>query len=422
MTEYALYFHIPFCQHRCAYCDFTTYAGQDALIPAYVDALCREIELVGGALTEKAYAKTIFFGGGTPSLMSVPQYASIFDVIRENFHIHPEAEISLEANPGTLKPDYFESLREVGFNRVSFGVQSAHPDELKMLERIHSYDDVLTANHSARKAGFENLSFDLIFGLPEQTLEKWQATVKLIVGLKPEHLSLYALTLEHGTPFGRWAQQGLLPIPDPDLAAEMYEWSSDFLEAEGYHQYEISNWAKATTSFASGGVPAAEDGNGSFLSYESQHNLQYWRNLPYLGFGAGAHGYADGTRYSNVLGIRAYINRLKGSDANLDFPLSPAVVNKHVVKREEAMQEHMMMGLRLTHEGVDRQLFSERFGVDVYDVFAKEIDELMKYGLLEWGNSPLPEGEGLGVRGEVLRLTKKARLLGNQVFSRFVGD
>ena len=396
MTSHALYFHIPFCVHRCAYCDFNTYAGQGALIPAYVDTLVREIELIGQGTD--VTAKTIFFGGGTPSLLSVAQFDVIFAAIQQNFPIAPNAEISLEANPGTLTPEYVQGLHDVGFNRISLGVQSTHPDELRMLERIHSYGDVVLAALSARKAGFDNLSFDLIYALPEQTLERWQATVKLIVGLRPEHLSLYALTLEHGTPFGRWAAQGLLPLPDPDLAAEMYEWASDFLEGEGFHQYEISNWARGER--------------------ESEHNLQYWRNLPYLGFGAGAHGYADGTRYSNVLRIQTYIDRLRKADATATFPLSPAAVSKHLVPAEEAMQEHMMIGLRLTHEGVDKQTFYKRFGVELNDVFRKEIDELMNYDLLEWVEI---ETSKVSQTLEVLRLTKKARILGNQVFMRFVG-
>ena len=395
MTSHALYFHIPFCVHRCAYCDFNTYAGQNALIPAYVDALVREIELVGQS--SELEAKTIFFGGGTPSLLSVTQFGAIFAAIRANFSLAPNAEISLEANPGTITPEYVQGLHDVGFNRISLGVQSTHSDELRMLERIHSYRDVISAALSARKAGFDNLSFDLIYALPEQTLERWQATIKLIVGLRPEHLSLYALTLEHGTPFGRWAAQGLLPLPDPDLAAEMYEWSSDFLEAEGFHQYEISNWARGER--------------------ESEHNLQYWRNLPYLGFGAGAHGYADGTRYSNVLRIQTYIDRLSKADAMLHFPLSPATVSRYAISEYEATQEHLMMGLRLTHEGVDKQTFYERFGVELSDVFRKEIDELMNYGLLEWAKIKTSE---VFQTSDVLRLTKRARILGNQVFSRFV--
>ncbi|MBT3315721.1 MAG: radical SAM family heme chaperone HemW [Anaerolineae bacterium] len=402
--SYALYFHIPFCRHRCAYCDFTTYAGQDALIPAYVDALINEIAFVGGNLTEKAYAKSIFFGGGTPSLMSVPQYASIFVAIQENFHIHPDAEISLEVNPGTLSPNYFEGLREVGFNRISFGVQSAHSDELKMLERIHTYEDVLSANLSARKAGFENLSFDLIFGLPEQTLEKWQATVKLIVDLAPEHLSLYALTIEDGTPFGRWAERGMIPLPDPDLAAEMYEWASGYLEAQGFEQYEISNWARNPRS-------------KGFSPYKCQHNLQYWRNLPYLGFGTGAHGYAAGMRYANTSSIQKYIKCLHSDSATKDFPLSPATRSADEIVPTTEMNETMMLGLRLTQEGVSKSTFRARFGVGLEDVFAKEIDELMKYGLLEWGQKEISE---VSKTSDILRLTKKARLLGNQVFRRFV--
>ena len=429
---YALYFHIPFCRHRCAYCDFTTYAGQDDAIPAYVDALCREIKLVGETLTEKVRARTIFFGGGTPSLLSVPQFASIFAAIRENFQIHPNAEISLEANPGTLDLDYLRGLRSVGFNRLSLGVQSAHPDELRMLERIHSYADVVAATASARKAGFDNLSFDLIFGLPEQTLDRWQASVKQVLGLHPEHLSLYALTIEHGTPFGRWAKHGLLPIPDPDLAAEMYEWASDFLAENGYRQYEISNWAKADRRRWT--VDSGRSTVNGQRSFTCKHNLQYWRNLPYLGFGAGAHGYAAGMRYSNVSQIKTYIERLsqpsrskipnfnivpEGYSQFLAYPLSPAAVGHQKITRQTEMNETMLLGLRLTDEGVSAETFRSRFGVEMTDIFGKEIDELSALGLLEWANSPLSlAGEGGGAR---VRLTPRARILGNQVFVRFVG-
>mgnify|MGYP002634810872 CR=1 FL=1 len=386
---HALYFHIPFCVHRCAYCDFNTYAGQNALIPAYVDAFCREIELIGQAVSEKVVAKTIFFGGGTPSLLSAAQFASIFKSIRQNFDLRPDAEISLVANPGTLTQKYLCDLYAVGFNRLSLGVQSVHPDELRMLERIHSYGDIVAAALAARKAGFDNLSFDLIFGLPEQTLDRWQATVKLILGLHPEHLSLYALTLEHGTPFGRWAERGLLPLPDPDLAAEMYEWASEYLDAQGYEQYEISNWTKPNR--------------------KCEHNLQYWRNLPYLGFGAGAHGYTAETRYSNVLRIQTYIDRLMKSQPSATFPLSPAVVTKEHVSPHQAMQEHLMMGLRLTDEGISTADFRARFWVELTDVFQEVIAELVGFELLEF------------VDGH-LRLTPRARLLGNQVFVHFVGE
>ena len=183
-----------------------------------------------------------------------------------------------------------QGLRQAGFTRLSFGVQSFHPVELRLLERIHAVFDVLDAVRWARKAGFENLNLDLIYGLPEQTLSRWQESLRRAVDLAPQHLSLYALTIEHGTPFGRWAARGLLPVPDPDLAADMYEAASDYLAVQGYQQYEISNWSKP--------------------GFQCQHNLTYWRNQPYLGFGAGAHGCANGLRISNVLRIKTYLEHL----------------------------------------------------------------------------------------------------------------
>ncbi|MBK9604425.1 MAG: radical SAM family heme chaperone HemW [Anaerolineales bacterium] len=239
----SIYIHIPFCKHRCAYCDFNTYAGQEDSIPAYVQALINEIEFVGHR-TEQMNVHTVFFGGGTPSLLSAPQFDSILRALRSAFTFTADAEISIEANPGTISPEKLNAIRKSGINRISFGVQSANTEELRMLERIHDFFTVIEAVSTARKAGFDNLNLDLIYGLPEQTLASWQTTLQRIVDLHPEHISAYALTLEHGTPFGRWSSKGLLPLPDPDLAAEMYEYAEEFLEANGYVHYEISNWAK----------------------------------------------------------------------------------------------------------------------------------------------------------------------------------
>ena len=386
---YSLYIHIPFCTHRCAYCDFNTYANQEEMIPAYVQALCREIQHIGQAAAEQNDVHTIFFGGGTPSLLSPPQFDSIFKSIRSAFTLTPDAEISIEANPGTVTYESLRQLHEIGINRISYGVQSANTEELHMLERTHNFFDVIEAVTSARKAGFKNLNLDLIYGLPEQSMRTWQTTVQRILDLHPEHISAYALTLEHGTPFGRWSSKGLLPLPDPDLAAEMYEWLSMMLEENGFMQYEISNWAKP--------------------GEECRHNLQYWRGLPYLAFGAGAHGYADGYRYSNVLRIKTYIERFADEQTNTrQFPLSPATVNHHKQTIKDDMSEFMMTGLRLTQEGVSDTEFHDRFGQSMQDAFGKEITELVKFGLLE-RQTP-----------DVLRLTKHGRLLGNQVFMRFV--
>jgi oxygen-independent coproporphyrinogen III oxidase len=217
------------------------------------------------------------------------------------------------------------------------------------------------------------------------------------------------LTLEHGTPFGRWASKGLLPLPDPDLAAEMYEWVSETLEASGYVNYEISNWAKINAEF---GMQSAERS-----SFQCRHNLQYWRSLPYLAFGAGAHGYANGYRYSNVLRIKTYMERVGNNPSpitNYEFPLTPATVNQHTQTLQDDMSEFMMTGLRLTQEGISSAEFEKRFGQNIHVVFGKEIDELLKLGLLENETSEFSKNS------EVLKLTKRGRLLGNQVFMRFV--
>lgn len=389
-SEYSLYLHVPFCVHRCAYCDFNTYAGQDDSIPAYVDALCNEIEFVGNSATEMVTLGTVFFGGGTPSLLSLKQFKSILNTIRHSFNLLNDAEITIEANPGTVSFKDLERLRRIGVNRISFGVQSANSEELRMLERAHDYFDVIEAVASARQAGFDNLNVDLIFGLPEQRLSTWQNTVKWILDLHPEHISAYALTLEHGTPFGRWSARGLLPAPDPDLAAEMYDLAGAAFESSGYMQYEISNWAEP--------------------GHACRHNLQYWRSLPYLGLGAGAHGYANGYRYSNVLRIKTYIERLMSPDklpSNLVFPFSPGIVNRHKNAITDDMSEMMITGLRLTHEGVSDVEFRHRFERSLQHVFGDEIDDLLKVGLLQWTDNQL-------------HLTPRGRLLGNQVFMRFV--
>lgn len=387
------------------------------MIPAYVEALTREIDFVGRQLQRQGgpnKVHTVFFGGGTPSLLSPLQFASVFQSLRASFELTSDAEITIEANPGTVAYETLCQLREIGINRISYGVQSANAFELKMLERAHGFLDVIQAVTSARRAGFENLNLDLIYGLPEQTLASWQSTVKRILDLHPEHLSAYALTLEHGTPFGRWAQKGLLPLPDPDLAAEMYEWASETLEANGYVNYEISNWARRKKD-------DAFDEYSSFIihpsSFACRHNLQYWRGLPYLAFGAGAHGYANGYRYSNVLRIKTYIDRLNTDHTApvTAFPLSPATVNHHKQTIQEDMSEFMMTGLRLTQEGVSPSEFEERFGQKLEAAFGKELQELLKLGLIEESDSPSKRGVGV-----MVRLTQSARLLGNQVFLRFV--
>ncbi len=390
----SVYLHIPFCIHRCAYCDFNTYAGLDNLIPSYVDALCQEIELSAESAGKRLPVHTIFFGGGTPSLLPVKQVERILCALERHFDLQPGLETTLEANPGTVNLPYWRDLRSLGVNRLSLGMQSANNEQLRLLERQHGLLDVLQAVDWAHKAGFDNLNLDMIFGIPYQTIDMWQTTLDRALALRPDHLSLYALTLEHGTPMQNWVRRGLLPQPDDDLAADMYEAASLRLAEAGFDQYEISNWAR--------------QGKGG-RNYSCRHNLQYWRNLPYLGFGAGAHGSAGGVRTANVLSPAAYIKRcMEGSPQT--FPRTPATVDFNPVDRQAEIGETMMMGLRLTREGVANSRFEARFGVSLMALFQKQIERLEKLGLLEWAVED----------GDILRLTPRGRLLGNQVFMEFI--
>ena len=400
MQAFSIYLHIPFCTHRCGYCDFNTYAGIEDLIPEYVSALCQEAELAGEVAGERLPVHTIFFGGGTPSLLPPVEIERILDTLDRVFALMPGIEISLEANPGTLSPSFLASLYSLGVNRLSLGMQAAQPQALRLLERQHEYNDVINSVTWARQAGFRNLNLDLIFGLPYQDLTEWRQSLDYALRLEPEHLSLYALTLEHGTPLAHWVARGLLTEPDPDLAAEMYEWAGERTARAGFIQYEISNFARP-------------DGEGG--SYACRHNLQYWRGLSYLGLGAGAHGYAAGVRTSNVLSPKAYVERcLSGwrrpSEKTPGFPVTPATVTAQAVEGKSEMGEFMIMGLRLTKEGVSSKEFQQRFGESLEEVYREEIRELVALKLLEKA----------GNDGDILRLTPGGRLLGNQAFIRFI--
>jgi oxygen-independent coproporphyrinogen III oxidase len=391
MENFSLYIHIPFCTHRCSYCDFNTYAGQEKQIPDYVEALCREITSVAHSSGSRLSVHTIFFGGGTPSLLSVHQVARILSTIAAVFDLLPDVEITLEANPGTVSLAYLQELRKAGVNRLSFGMQSADRDDLRLLDRRHLQNEVAQAVLWARSAGFDNLSLDLIYGLPDQSLARWEGSLSAALALQPDHLSLYALTIEPGTVLFRRSRQGLLPQPDDDLSAEMYDLASEVLQSSGFYQYEISNWAQR-----------GRDG----VIKACLHNLQYWRNGPYLGFGAGAHGFANGQRTANVNGIRAFVKRCMEGQAG-SFPAGPAVQEITAIDSKAEMQETMMVGLRLIEEGISPSDFETRFGVALSDMYGNEIKFLVERGLLE--------------AGERIRLTKKARLLSNQVFRHFVG-
>ena len=389
----ALYVHVPFCETKCPYCDFNTYAGIEALVPSYVPALRKEIAIWGEHLGRPP-VQTVFFGGGTPSYLPSGWIASVVDTIRSSMDLASDAEVTLESNPDDFTVAKLAEFLDSGINRLSIGVQSLDDKLLELLGRRHSADDAVRAYRMASEAGFDNVSIDLMYGLPQQTLEQWERTLDGAAELSPAHVSLYGLTLEEGTPMESWVRTGRLADPDPDLAADMYQMAQEKMGGLGYRHYEISNWARP--------------------GRESRHNLTYWHNQPFLGVGPGGHSYLHGLRFSNMTSPREYSRRLnegsketkylEGSDGQA-FESAPVVDRVEKIDRRLEMAETLMLGLRLD-EGIEIKGFAARFDARPTDVYGEEIDDLHSLGLLET------------VEGR-LRLTDRGRPLGNEVFSRF---
>ena len=359
----------------------------------YVNAVVEEIIHAAKKIDGRDIVHTIYLGGGTPNLLSPQQIAVIIARIRENINCESKIEISMEANPTCLPGDYLESIREIGINRLSIGMQSASENDLKILGRKHSIEDVKNSVMNARNAGFSNISLDLIFGIPLQTLMSFEKTLEAAFELSPDHLSLYALSIEDSTPLAAQIAKGEFPEPDDDLAADMYILAMELLEGRGYSQYEISNWAHGDEN-------------------QCRHNLQYWRNQDYLGFGAGAHSHYRKSRWENVRYIKDYVDSVS-DNIYKDNCVSQAGINFMSLSEKDEMSETMMMGMRLTQEGINSEDFTNRFGASLEEIYSKEIADLRKRELIEWiaDNSH-----------EHLRLTKKGKLLGNQVFMEFIRD
>lgn len=381
----SIYLHIPFCQTKCTYCAFNTYVKLEHLIDDFVTALINEIRIVGSS--QDVTVHTIFFGGGTPSLLTPDQLTRILEAVYHHFDVTPECEITLEANPNDIDRLYLIALHGIGINRLSIGVQSTHDHELKLFARRHTTDEIASAVTNARLAGFDNINLDLIYGVPHQTLESWRWTLEQSLALRPDHLSLYALGLEEGTPMYDWVALGRLPEPDDDLTADMYELATDLLGTAGFEQYEISNWSKPGRA--------------------CRHNLQYWRNLPYIGLGPGAHGYAGGVRYWTILGPRQYIDALRTKDTVYPYPKTPALDEAVLVDQLAEIADTLIMGLRLTKEGIHWDTFRQRFGVDLRELHGPIIQKYLNYGLLETDE-------------QRLRITRQGRLLSNVIFRDLV--
>lgn len=397
LESVSLYLHIPFCHVKCHYCDFTSYAGVLRLREPFVAALRDEIAYAGRQACredgQKRRCRTIFFGGGTPSLLSAEQVALLLATARDAFDVDPDAEISLEANPGALEYGHLDELRSLGVNRLSMGAQSFDAALLRWMGRIHSPEDVERAFEAARAAGFDNINLDFMYALPGQTLESWIATLERALALKPDHLSLYSLIVEEHTPLHRWVSEGKVAPPDDDLAADMYEHARERLREAGYIHYEISNWARP--------------------GHECTHNLTYWRNLPYIGLGAGAHSWYAGRRFVEAKSLREYTEQMNASitsprrETGAALPAA-AVIEEEVISRELEMAETVILGLRLT-AGVELADFERRYGQSLESVFAERLREAREAGLVET------------VEGR-LRLTEQGTLLGNEVFAALLPD
>jgi putative oxygen-independent coproporphyrinogen III oxidase len=382
-----LYVHIPFCTAKCGYCDFNSYANHEHLVPEYTSALLDDASLWVDAVAGRP-VETVFFGGGTPTLNPVAESGRILDGLCRLFDVAPDAEISIEANPGSVTPEHLAGLRRAGFNRLSIGVQSFDDRELAQLDRIHTGDDARQAIAIARDAGFDNLNVDLIYGLPRQPIAAWQRTLDEAVALAPDHLSAYALTVEDGTPLARDVARGRVPAPDGDAQAEQYEWTQQRLAEAGYEHYEISNWARP--------------------SFRCRHNLTYWENREYLGLGAGAHSFLKGERFSSVLLPQRYIELVEASRmARVEGRSDMChVAGNEPVTNETSIADTLILGLRLC-EGIDLAAFAARYGRSVADVHRGLIDEFAGYGMFELTETHL-------------RLTPRGRLLSNELFLRLL--
>ena len=406
-----LYLHIPFCVKKCDYCDFLSGPADRQTQRAYFEAMKREIRHMGrwwrGCRTwdeagrkhempdpsELPGVRSIFFGGGTPSLPNAEEIAGLMEVLWESFPIDREAEITLECNPGTVTEEKLHIYRQCGVNRLSIGLQSADEEELRTLGRIHTYDQFLETYAKARKAGFSNISVDLMEGLPHQTWEKLSATLEKVTALEPEHISVYSLIIEEGTPFyGRYQEDIIrrvegLPteaLPDEDAEYDLSRQAAAFLERQGYRQYEISNYARE--------------------GFACRHNVGYWRRVPYLGFGVGAASLAFGRRWSNLRDQKTYMDLCGEWDTwGNASPLWEQMVE---LTDQDAMEEFMFLGLRM-REGVSREMFGEIFARPMDEVYGEVLERLKDLGLLE-------------IAGDRVRLTRRGMEVSNVALAEFL--
>jgi oxygen-independent coproporphyrinogen-3 oxidase len=375
--ELGIYLHIPFCVRKCYYCDFNSGPLSQTARRDYLEALRQEIIHSPWRGFE---AKTVFFGGGTPSELSVTELGTLVDALRQTFQVKNEGEWSIECNPGTVSRAFFRALGQMGFNRVSLGVQSFHDHHLKALGRIHDSAEAKSAYRDLREAECDNVNLDLIFGLPNQTLQEWEADLSEALSLSPQHLSLYNLTIESGTEFGNRYARGELREIDEDLSADMFELAMDRTRAGGYRQYEISNYSRPGRQCA--------------------HNLIYWHNKPYLGFGVSAASFIDGLRWTNTGNLREYARTASSGRVSR--------ASEEALEDREALGEEIMLRLR-TSEGISLSSLSTHYPFDVASLFSQTLEFLSTHAFITQS-------------GDRVQLTRQGKLLANEVCLRFLAS
>ncbi len=353
----SLYLHIPFCERKCIYCDFYSIENLKPM-QTFVEALQKEISMYK-SYSHRETIETIFFGGGTPSLLSDDSLKSIFETIHQNFNINKNVEITLEANPGTVDEKKLHSFREIGINRLSFGVQSFHQNELEFLGRIHNAEQAINSVKSAQDVGFENINIDLIYSLPQQSMKNWEATLEKAVALGTQHISAYSLIVEPNTPLNRMVEsKQITPMPT-EQDAEMYEFTMKFLQERGFVHYEVSNYARA--------------------GFESKHNSNYWNHTNYLGFGPSAHSFWSDRRWWNVKNLQLYIERI----ANETLPIE----SEESLTKTQLLDEAIMLGLR--SNSLDFVQLEKRFGINLCQVHNSTIEQLLASNLAELNENKL---------------------------------
>ncbi len=380
--ELELYIHIPFCAKKCAYCDFLSGPADEQTVADYVTALRKEIESYKES-AKNYEVTTVFFGGGTPSLLSGEQMAELMNAIKDTFMLKEEAEITMEANPGTVTESNLSAYKEAGINRISFGLQSVKDEELRMLGRIHTFEEFLESYDMARKAGFHNINVDLISAIPGQTLTSWEETLRTVIELQPEHISAYSLIVEEGTTFAKLYGEGCEKeelLPDEDEERRIYERTEEMLKEAGYHRYEISNYAK--------------DG------YECRHNLGYWERKEYLGLGLGASSLLNETRFHNTEHMGTYLENA-GNEKLLRE-------DEEILTMQEQMEEFVFLGLRKM-EGIREADFEKDFGQSIWDCYGENLRRVIEDGLLQKENG-------------YLKLTKKGIDVSNYVFAEILWE